>query len=49
MNLIESFRRWSAFRQTVDELNQLDDRSLADLGIARADISRLAHDHVYRG
>lgn len=48
MNLIENFRRWSAYRRTVDELNQLDDRTLADLGIARADIGTVAHNHVYR-
>lgn len=49
MNLIDSFRRWSAYRRTVDELSQLDDRSLSDLGIARSDIATVAHDHVYRG
>ena len=49
MNLIDSFRKWSAYRRTVEELSQLDDRSLADLGIARADIGTVARDHVSRG
>ena len=40
------FRRWNAYRQTVRELNSLDNRSLADLGIQRADIPAVARTHV---
>lgn len=49
MNLIDSFRKWSAYRETVRELNSLGDRELADLGIARGDIDGLARQHVYKG
>ncbi len=34
--------RRAVFNQTVRELAQLSDRELADLGIARADIGRVA-------
>jgi len=33
--------------ETVRELESLDSRGLNDLGIARCDIDRLAHEHVY--
>ncbi|MBU1174015.1 MAG: DUF1127 domain-containing protein [Alphaproteobacteria bacterium] len=39
-------RRWNAYHQTVRELNSLDNRALADLGIQRADIPAIARDHV---
>ena len=34
--------RQAAYRQTLNELRALTDRDLADLGIARADIRRIA-------
>jgi uncharacterized protein YjiS (DUF1127 family) len=48
MNLLNQLRdAWTVHRrqaQTVRELEQLSDRVLADLGIARADIRNLARD-----
>ena len=35
------------FNQTVKELNALDERELADLGMHRADIISIAHRSVY--
>ncbi len=38
-------QRWLKFRsyrETISELRSLDDRELADLGIGRSDITRLA-------
>lgn len=35
------------YRQTVRELNALTNRDLADLGISRAMISRLAHEAAW--
>jgi len=35
------------YAQTVAELNALTDRELADLGIARAAISEIAHEAAY--
>lgn len=40
-------KRRALFDETVRELNNLSTRELIDLGIDRADIKRLAHDHVY--
>ena len=39
-------RRWSAYQQTVRELNALDNRSLADLGIKRGDIPTIAREYA---
>lgn len=36
------YRVWHDYQETCRELSALDDRALADLGIARADIPRLA-------
>ncbi|WP_041527348.1 DUF1127 domain-containing protein [Paracoccus aminophilus] len=40
------FARRSLYRQTVNELNQLSDRELADLGINRLDITSIAASAV---
>ena len=39
-------RRWNAYQQTVRELNALDNRSLADLGIKRGDIQNIAREYA---
>lgn len=36
------FSNWKAYNQTVRELGSLDSRTLADLGITRADIREVA-------
>jgi uncharacterized protein YjiS (DUF1127 family) len=46
MDIRKTFRKWSAYQQTVRELSSLDNRQLNDLGISRADINRVARDHV---
>lgn len=46
MNIGQTFRRWNAYQQTVRELNALDNRSLADLGINRGEITRVARNHA---
>jgi uncharacterized protein YjiS (DUF1127 family) len=40
--IAQKYRRWRTYRRTVDELSRLDDRSLADLNIARTDIDSVA-------
>ena len=35
---------WKRYNRTVTELQALTNRELADLGIARADINRVARD-----
>ena len=43
----ENRARREVYRQTVRELNALTSRDLADLGISRAMISRLAHEAAW--
>ncbi|WP_099867817.1 DUF1127 domain-containing protein [Pararhizobium haloflavum] len=42
MNVTRSFNNWRKFRQTCNELNRMSDRELSDIGVNRADISRIA-------
>ncbi len=42
MNLTRSYNNWRNYRNAVAELSSLSNRSLADLGIARADIRAVA-------
>jgi len=39
---------WRRYTAAVDELSHLSDRELADIGITRSDIDRIASDHAYR-
>jgi uncharacterized protein YjiS (DUF1127 family) len=38
------YSRWQRYSRTVSELDGLSNRELADLGIARSDIQRLARE-----
>jgi uncharacterized protein YjiS (DUF1127 family) len=38
------YSRWQRYNRTVSELGSLSNRDLADLGIMRADITRVARD-----
>jgi uncharacterized protein YjiS (DUF1127 family) len=40
--LVRMLRVWRRYNQNLRELNQLDDRELADIGITRSDIQRIA-------
>jgi uncharacterized protein YjiS (DUF1127 family) len=40
--ILSKIRAYKVYRETVQELAQLSDRELADLGIARFDIPRVA-------
>lgn len=44
-----TYKRWSMYNRTVRELQSLTNRELADLGISRADIGRIARDAIRRG
>ena len=46
MGISKTFQKWSAYQQTVRELNALGNRELNDLGITRGDIERIARDHA---
>jgi uncharacterized protein YjiS (DUF1127 family) len=42
MNIARTYNNWRSYRNAVAELSGLSNRSLADLGIARADIRAVA-------
>ena len=42
--LSRRYRRWKVYSRTVTELQSLSNRELADLGIARCDIPRVARE-----
>ncbi len=46
MGIRETFKKWTAYQQTVRELAALDNRQLNDLGISRSDIQKIARDHA---
>jgi uncharacterized protein YjiS (DUF1127 family) len=46
MNVINSYKNWRNYRNTVAELSGLSNRSLADMGIARGNISEIARKAV---
>lgn len=48
MNFARSFNNWRKYRQTVSELGRMTTRELHDLGIDRADITRVAREAVGR-
>ena len=39
---------WRRYNTSVSELSRLDDRALADIGISRSDIYRVAWDHAHQ-
>jgi uncharacterized protein YjiS (DUF1127 family) len=41
-------RQWRRYNQNLRELNQLGDRELADMGVSRSDIPRIAWDSSAR-
>jgi uncharacterized protein YjiS (DUF1127 family) len=41
-HLLSAYRQWRRYNQSLRELNRLGDRELADIGISRADIPRVA-------
>jgi uncharacterized protein YjiS (DUF1127 family) len=40
--LVRMVRAWRRYNESLRELNRLDDRELADIGITRSDIQRIA-------
>jgi uncharacterized protein YjiS (DUF1127 family) len=45
--LIRFFQNWKRYGAAVHELSQLSDRELADIGITRSDISRIAWEQSH--
>jgi uncharacterized protein YjiS (DUF1127 family) len=48
-SLIRFIRAWKRYNHSLYELGHLDDRELADIGISRSDIPRLAWDYSQKG
>jgi uncharacterized protein YjiS (DUF1127 family) len=46
MNLVNNYRNWRRYRETVNELSRLSNRELADLGIARNNIRYVARKAI---
>ena len=44
-HLIRAFRTWRNYERSLDELSRLGDRELADIGIVRSDIPRIAWEN----
>jgi uncharacterized protein YjiS (DUF1127 family) len=47
--IINFLRAWRRYNASLRELAQLGDRELADIGITRSDIPRIAWDSSHRG
>jgi uncharacterized protein YjiS (DUF1127 family) len=41
-NLLRALKAWRRYNASLNELNRLGDRELADIGLSRSDISRVA-------
>ena len=41
-SIVRFVRRWNRYNQSLTELSRLGDRELADIGISRSDIPRVA-------
>ncbi|MFC5384926.1 DUF1127 domain-containing protein [Aquamicrobium segne] len=42
MNIIQSYKNWRRYSETVRALNRLNSRELNDLGISRSEIPSVA-------
>ena len=47
--LVRMIRDWKRYNRSVTELSRLGDRELADIGISRSDIPRVAWNAAQRG
>jgi uncharacterized protein YjiS (DUF1127 family) len=47
--LVERRTRYALYKRTIEELGALTDRDLADLGVSRSDVRRIAYEAAYGG
>ncbi len=47
--LAQTFSRYRAYRQTLNELHDLGDRELDDLGLSRSEFRAIARKAAYGG
>jgi uncharacterized protein YjiS (DUF1127 family) len=48
-HIVRFIREWKRYNQSLNELNRLGDRELADIGISRSDIARVAWNAAHQG
>jgi uncharacterized protein YjiS (DUF1127 family) len=48
-HIVRFIREWKRYNQSLNELNRLGDRELADIGISRSDIPRVAWGAAQEG
>ena len=46
--LVRLIREWKRYNRSINELSRLGDRELADIGISRSDIQRVAWSAAQR-
>ncbi|MEM7720359.1 MAG: DUF1127 domain-containing protein [Pseudomonadota bacterium] len=46
--LAQSFEQYKVYRTTLNELNNLGDREINDLGLKRSEFRTIAHKAAYR-
>jgi uncharacterized protein YjiS (DUF1127 family) len=46
LSIVRLLHAWKRYGSAVQELSSLSDRELADIGITRSDIPRLAWEHA---
>jgi uncharacterized protein YjiS (DUF1127 family) len=46
--IVRFIREWKRYNQSLNELSRLGDRELADIGVSRCDIPRLARTAAHR-
>ncbi len=47
-HIVHAFQQWRRYNKSFSELNRLGDRELADIGITRNDIPRVAWENSER-
>ncbi len=47
-SIVRFFREWRQYNRSLGELSRLGDRELADIGISRSDINRIAWNSAHR-
>jgi uncharacterized protein YjiS (DUF1127 family) len=46
--LVRLIREWKRYNNSINELSRLGDRELADIGISRSDIQRVAWNAAHQ-
>jgi uncharacterized protein YjiS (DUF1127 family) len=46
--IVRFLQAWKRYNQSLSELSRLGDRELADIGISRSDIARIAWDSAQK-